>query len=42
MRALLAHAIDDDAKAFYLKYGFTESPSDALTLLAGLRQTLPP
>lgn len=37
VRALLAHAIDVEAKAFYLKHGFLESPSDALTLLAGLR-----
>ena len=37
VRALLCHAIDDDAKAFYLKYGFVESPLDARTVLVGLR-----
>ncbi len=37
VRALLCHAIDDAAKDFYLKHGFIESPSDALTLLAALR-----
>jgi hypothetical protein len=26
VRALLCHAIDDEAKALYLKYGFVESP----------------
>jgi len=39
VRALLCHAIDDEAKAFYLKYGFVESPLDARTMLVGLRQT---
>ena len=37
VRALLCHAIDDDAKAFYLKHGFIESPLDPLTLMLGLR-----
>jgi GNAT superfamily N-acetyltransferase len=37
VRALLCHAIDDEAKAFYLKYGFAESPLDARTVLVGLR-----
>ena len=37
VRALLCHAIDDEAKAFYLKHGFVESPLDALTMLVGLR-----
>ncbi len=37
VRALLCHAIDDEAKAFYLKHGFTESPMDPLTVLVGLR-----
>lgn len=35
--ALLCHAIDDDAKAFYLKHGFIESPMQPLTLMLGLR-----
>lgn len=37
VRALLCHAIDDDAKAFYMKYGFVESPLASRTLLVGLR-----
>ena len=37
VRALLCHAIDDEAKALYLKHGFAESPLDPLTVLVGLR-----
>jgi len=37
VRALLCHAIDEEAKAFYLKHGFSESPRDPLTVLVGLR-----
>ena len=37
VRALLCHAIDGEAKAFYLKHGFIESPLDPLTVLIGLR-----
>ncbi|MDP1649672.1 MAG: GNAT family N-acetyltransferase [Rubrivivax sp.] len=37
VRALMCHAIDDEAKAFYLKYGFVESPLDTRTVLGGLR-----
>ena len=37
VRALMCHAIDDDAKAFYLKHGFMESPLDARMVLVGLR-----
>ena len=33
IRALLVHAINDDAKKFYLQYGFEESPINPLTLL---------
>jgi GNAT superfamily N-acetyltransferase len=33
IRALLCHAISFDAKAFYLKYGFAESPLHPMTLL---------
>jgi GNAT superfamily N-acetyltransferase len=36
-RALLCHAIDAEAKAFYLKHGFSESPLDPMTVLLGLR-----
>ncbi len=35
--ALLCHAIDDEAKAFYLRHGFAESPLQPLTLMLGLR-----
>ncbi len=37
VRALLCHAIDNQAKAFYLKHGFVESPADPLTVMLGLR-----
>ena len=33
VRALLCHAISADAKGFYLKYGFAESPLHPMTLL---------
>lgn len=36
IRALLCHAIDDEAKAFYLKHGFIESPIDPMTVMLGL------
>jgi GNAT superfamily N-acetyltransferase len=35
-RALLCHAIDDDAKAFYMHHGFVESPTDPLTVLLNI------
>ncbi len=31
---ILVHAIDDSAKAFYKKFGFSESPIDSMTLMA--------
>jgi GNAT superfamily N-acetyltransferase len=31
-RALLVHAIDQDARSFYLKYGFVEFPQESLSL----------
>jgi predicted N-acetyltransferase YhbS len=31
---ILVHAIDDSARSFYTKFGFTESPFDTLTLMA--------
>lgn len=34
--ALLCHAIDDEAKAFYLKHGFVASPLEPLTMMLGL------
>lgn len=36
-RALLCHAIDDSAKAFYLKHGFLKSPIHDMTLMLSLR-----
>lgn len=37
VRALLCHAIDDAAKAFYLKHGFIESPIHDMTVMLPLR-----
>lgn len=36
--ALLCHAIDDEAKAFYIKHGFVHSPIQQLTMMLGLRR----
>lgn len=36
IRALLCHAIDENAKAFYLKHGFIESPIDPMTVMLSL------
>jgi GNAT superfamily N-acetyltransferase len=36
IRALLCHAIDDAAKAFYLKHGFIRSPIDVMTVMLAL------
>lgn len=36
-RALLCHAIDDEAKNFYLKHGFIESPIEPLTVMLSLK-----
>ena len=36
-RALVCHAIDDAAKAFYLKHGFIESPIHNMTVMLPLR-----
>ncbi len=33
IRGLLIHAISTEAKAFYLQYGFIESPMDPMTLM---------
>ena len=37
VRALMCHAIDDSAKAFYLKHGFVASPLEDRMVLVGLR-----
>jgi len=39
--ALLCHAIDDEAKAFYFKHGFVESPIQPLTMMLGLPRRPP-
>ncbi|MEO8459652.1 MAG: GNAT family N-acetyltransferase [Dokdonella sp.] len=36
IRALLCHAIDVEAKAFYLKRGFIESPIDPMTVMLSI------
>lgn len=36
IRVLLCHAIDEEAKAFYLRNGFIESPTDAMTVMLSL------
>lgn len=36
IQALLCHAIDEEAKAFYIKHGFIESPIDPMTVILGL------
>jgi GNAT superfamily N-acetyltransferase len=35
-RAMLCHAIDENAKNFYLKHGFIESPLEPLTVMLSL------
>ena len=37
IRALLVHAISDDAKRFYERYGFLPSPADPMTLMITMR-----
>jgi hypothetical protein len=37
--ALLVHALDEQAKAFYLGHGFIESPIEPMTLMLSLAQT---
>lgn len=36
IRALLCHALHDDAKRFYLRHGFVESPIEPLTVMLNL------
>lgn len=36
IRALIAHALHDKAKQFYLHHGFIESPIEALTLMLNI------
>lgn len=37
VRALLVHALHDKARAFYLQYGFQDTPLDPMTLLLPLK-----
>jgi predicted GNAT family N-acyltransferase len=37
IRAILVHAISEDAKRFYLGYGFQVSPIDPMTLMLSIR-----
>tara|TARA_R110000782_G_scaffold89308_23_gene171879 strand:- start:1270 stop:1776 length:507 start_codon:yes stop_codon:yes gene_type:complete len=36
VRALLVHALSEEAKRFYLKYGFKESPIEPMTLMISI------
>ena len=38
IRGLLAHAISNEAKAFYENYGFKASPTQPMTLLLSLHR----
>ena len=38
IRAMLVHAISDEAKQFYRHYGFQESPIDAMTLMLSVQK----
>lgn len=37
VRALLVHALSEDAKSFYLRHGFIHSPIEQMTLMLNLR-----
>ncbi|TAN53915.1 MAG: N-acetyltransferase [Rhodospirillales bacterium] len=37
IRGILVHAISEEAKAFYERYGFTASPSQPITLVLSLK-----
>jgi hypothetical protein len=36
IRAILLHAVSDDARRFYAKRGFAESPIDPMTMMITL------
>lgn len=38
LRALYVHAIDRQAKDFYLRWGFSQSPIDEMTLMITLEE----
>ena len=37
IRALLVHALSENAKAFYLRHGFLQSPIDPMMLMLNLQ-----
>lgn len=37
VHALLAHVLSEDAKIFYLRHGFMQSPIEPMTLMLNLR-----
>ena len=40
IKALFVHAVSDDARAFYVRNGFLESPLDPMTLVISLRDAV--
>jgi GNAT superfamily N-acetyltransferase len=38
VRVLLVHALSEDAKRFYLKHGFRDSPIEPMTLMVTLAE----
>ena len=40
-RVLLCHAIDDEARTFYLKHGFVQSPVEDMTVMLDLSKVPP-
>lgn len=38
LKAMMVHAVDQAARGFYVQAGFTESPSNKMTLFVSLRQ----
>ena len=38
IRALLVHALSEDAQKFYLRHGFRQSPLDPMTLMLSLQE----
>ncbi|TCV93323.1 acetyltransferase (GNAT) family protein [Luteibacter rhizovicinus] len=41
MKAMLCHALSEEAKAFYLRRGFSESPIEPLTVMLNLTKIVP-
>ncbi len=40
IRGIIAHAISEEAKAFYQKHGFVASPAQPMTLLLSLKTSV--